>query len=104
LVQRERDADNGPVSRDFPVSDKCQTYLFYRTSDKCHCADGLSTGCSETARPATIDRYFNDALIFTRYSAAFCRICASFSVRIRPSLTTGLPLTITSRTSSAFSA
>lgn len=48
--------------------------------------------------------YFSEALTLARYSAAFCRICASFSVRILASRTTGLPLTITSRTSSPFRA
>ena len=48
--------------------------------------------------------YFSDAATFALYSAAFCRICASFRVSILPSRTTGFPFTITSRTSSALRA
>ena len=48
--------------------------------------------------------YFNDALTLALYSSTFARIAFSSSVSIFASRTTGLPLTITSRTSSAFSA
>src|ERR1700676_185086 len=48
--------------------------------------------------------YFNDARTFTPYSSALSRICFSSRVSIRASRTTGLPLTITSRTSAALSA
>src|ERR1039458_10587007 len=48
--------------------------------------------------------YFREALTLARYSAALARICASLSVRIFASRTTGLPFTITSRTSDALSA
>src|SRR5579875_156257 len=48
--------------------------------------------------------YFSDAFTFRPYSAALARIVGSSSVRIRPSLTTGFPFTITSRTSSALRA
>jgi hypothetical protein len=48
--------------------------------------------------------YFSDALTFARYSAAFWSICAAFRVSTFASRTTGFPFTITSRTSSAFSA
>ena len=64
-------------------------------------------GCKPPAgcNPAPQEQsYFNDALTFALYSSAFARIAASSSVRILASRTTGLPLTITSRTSSAFSA
>jgi hypothetical protein len=49
-------------------------------------------------------RYLSDALILARYSAALARICCSFKVRILASRTTGLPLTMTSRTSLPFKA
>jgi hypothetical protein len=55
-------------------------------------------------QPAPQASYFSDALIFARYSTAFCRICGWLSVRMTESRTTGLPFTITSRTSSAFKA
>lgn len=66
--------------------------------------DPANAWSTAAGNPPFSPTYFSDALIFARYAAAFCRICAAFRVSILASRTTGLPFTITSRTSSAFRA